>query len=234
MFVFHPLDRKMRNAQVLPVVVGITLCTASAALFYKWYKTRNSSQDAVDGGPRKRKPKQPSKVEMMIETDMMPLVLGRNGNNIKSIEERHSVKITFREKDKEKQVCEISGLYENMMKASTAISDEVKKGRSLTEEIVIPKTTCTRISSQILRDICRETATQIRNKGGLKDKNLRQLEITGAFMNVQKAKRMIEEQVREDSMHREHETKREPRYNQKNSPINSSMESLSKQSCNSD
>lgn len=223
----------MRNVQVLPVVVGLTLCTASAALFYKWYKTRSSSQDVVDG-PKKRKPKQPSKVEMIIETEMMPLVLGRNGNNIKSIEERYSVKVSFREKDKEKQVCEISGLYENMMKASTAICDEVKKGRSLTEEIVITKATYQRISSKILQSICRETATEIRNIAGLKDKNLRQLTIKGAFMNVQKAKRLIEDEVRQDSLNREHETKREPRFNHRNSPINSSMESLTKQSCNSD
>lgn len=228
------MNRKMRNVQVLPVVVGITLCTASAALFYKWYKTRNSNKDAVDGPSRKRKPNKLETVAMTIENDVMPLVLGRNGNTIKSIEERCSVKITFRDKDKEKQLCEITGLYENVMKASTAIGDEVKKGKSCTEELIIPKSTYTRIWSHILMDICRETATTIRNKTGLKDKNLRQLEITGAFGNVQKAKRLIEGQVRQDSADRENETKREPRYNQRNSPINSSMESLNKQSCNSD
>lgn len=223
----------MKNVQVLPVVVGITLCTASAALFYKWYKTRDSKKDAVDGAPRKRKPNKTNKIEINISNDTMPLVLGRNGNNIKSIEERCAAKITFRNKDNENQVCEVSGPYENVMKAATAINDEIKKSKSITEELVIPKSTYIRISSHILRDICHSTAATIRLNSGLKDKNLRQLEITGSFGSVQKAKRLIEEQVRKDTVERENEIKREPRYNQRNSPINSSMESLSKQSCKS-
>lgn len=220
----------MRSVQVLPVVVGITLCTASAALFYKWYKTRNPSKDAVDGSKRKRI--KLDKVEIQIDNETMPLVLGRNGNSIKSIEERHDVKITFREKTDGKQVCEITGAYENVIQAATVVGDVVKKSKNLTEDLIIPKQAYLRISST-LSDICRETATQIRNsKNGLKDKNLRRLEISGSFANVRKAKQMIEERVRQDTVERENETKREPRFNQRNSPVNSSEESLSK--CNSD
>lgn len=220
----------MRSVQVLPVVVGITLCTASAALFYKWYKTRNPGKDAVDGSKRKRI--KLDKVEIQIDNETMPLVLGRNGNSIKSIEERHDVKITFREKTDGKQVCEITGAYENVIQAATVVGDVVKKSKNLTEDLIIPKQAYLRISST-LSDICRETATQIRNsKNGLKDKNLRRLEISGSFANVRKAKQMIEERVRQDTVERENETKREPRFNQRNSPVNSSEESLSK--CNSD
>lgn len=66
--------RKMRNDQVIPVVVGITLCTASAALFYKWYKTRNGG-DAVDGASRpKRAIQQKTKVELKIPNESLQLV----------------------------------------------------------------------------------------------------------------------------------------------------------------
>lgn len=221
----------MPSVKVLPVVVGITLCTAGAAMLYKWYKARDPGKDAVDGGgsKRKRKPKL-DKVELTIDNETMPLVLGRNGNSIKSIEERHKVEITFHEKSDGKQLCEITGAYENVLQAANVVGDVVKKSKNLTEELVISKQSYSRISSTI-QEICRETATQIRNSNeGLKDKDQRRLQITGAFTNVRKAKQMIEERVRQNEI--DTEIKREPRFNQRNSPVNSSEENLSK--CNSD
>lgn len=221
----------MRSVQA--AVVGITLCTASAAILYIWHKSRGSSQDAVDGGgggsKRKRKPKL-DKVEMTIDNETMPLVLGRNGNNIKSIEERHDVKITFQEKSDGKQLCQITGAYENVLKAANVVDDAVKNSKDVTEELIVPKQAYLRIHSA-LSDICRETVTKLRNsKEGLKDKNLRRLEINGAFANVRKAKQMIEERIRQNEI--DTEITREPRFNQRNSPVNSSDENLSK--CNSD
>lgn len=218
----------MRSALVLPTVVGITLCTASAAAIYIWCKNRDSSKDAVDGGggsKRKRKPKV-DKVEMTIDNETMPLVLGRNGNNIKSIEERHEVKITFQEKSDGKQLCQIVGAYENVLQAANAVDDAVKKSKNVTEELIVPKQTYLRIHSA-LSEICRETVTKLRNsKEGLKDKNQRRLEINGPFANVRKAKQMIEERIRQDEV--DTEITREPRFNQRNSPVNSSDENLSR------
>lgn len=232
----------MKNVQVLPVVVGITLCTASAALFYKWYKLRNAPQDSVDGVSRRPKWKakaqsKSTKIDVTIPNETLQLVMGRSGANIKAIEERTGVKISFRDKDGKSQICEISGLYENVMQAANSINDEIKRSQSVTEDIIIPKSTHEKISLKILRDICHDTATKIRIEGGLEDKTLRKVNITGTFPNVQKAKRLIEDQVRQDHIDREAESKREPRYNSKNSPnnnspMNSSVESLAKQSCN--
>lgn len=227
----------MKNVQVLPVVVGLTLCTASAALFYKWYKTRNEAQDQVDGARRpKWKAKtlsKSTKIDVTIPNDTLQLVMGRAGANVKAIEERTGVKISFRDKDGQSQICEISGPYESVMQAASSINDEIKRSQCVTEDIIIPKTTHEKISLKILRDICHDTVTKIRIEGGLEDKSMRKVNITGTFPNVQKAKRLIEDQVRQDLIDRETESKREPRYSQKNSPINSSMESLTKQSCNS-
>lgn len=148
----------MRSVQA--AVVGITLCTASAAIFYIWHKSRDSSKDAVDGGggggsKRKRKPKL-DKVEMIIDNETMPLVLGRNGNNLKSVEERHDVKITFHEKADGKQLCQITGAYENVLKAASVVDDAVKNSKDVTEELIVPKQAYLRIHSA-LSDICRET-----------------------------------------------------------------------------
>lgn len=221
----------MRSVKVLPVVVGLAVCTAGA-VFYKWYKSRDSNADVVDSGPkRKRKPKL-DKIEMVIDNETMPLVLGRNGNSIKSIEERHEVKIKFHEGSDGKQVCKITGAYENVMKAANVIDDVVKKAKNLNEELIIPKQAYLRINSA-LKEICRETTTKIRTSpDGLKDKNQRRLTISGAFANVRKAKQMIEERIRQDEIDSENEPKRERRFNQSNLSLSSSEENLPK--CNFD
>lgn len=229
----------MRNIQVLPVAVGITLCTVSVALFYKWYTTKDSADEA-DGvrqrpkfsAKQKRANKRNEKIELTISNEKLPLVIGRSGANIKSIEEKTCAKIEFREKDDKNQLCTVTGPYENVMKAVNSINDEIKRSECVKEEVIILKSTYEKINFKILREICRDTGTKISIVSGLKDKNRRQLEISGTVVNVQKAKRSIEEHERQNKIDLENETKREPRYSQKNSPINSSMESLSKQSCN--
>lgn len=226
----------MRSAKVLPVVVAITLGLVGTAyggtVIYNWYKARAPSRDAVAGAAkRKRKPKT-EKVEMIIENETMPLVLGRNGSNIKSIEDRHQVKISFEDKNDGKHICKIEGEYTNVMKAVNAVSDEAKKSKSVTEELIIPRQAYLRINST-LSDICRDTTTKINiSKEKMKDNSQRRLEISGQFPNVRKAKQLIEERVYQDSIDGENDIRREPRFNQTNSPVHSSDENLPK--CNSD
>lgn len=227
--------RKMKNAQVLPVVVGITLCTASAALFYKWYKTHYVQQDETDGRPRPRKAKHQSKVtkvNVTIEKDKLQLVMGRAGANIKAIEERTGAKITFRDKDGQNQICEITGPYESAIQAAGAINDEIKRSHCVTDSVIIAKEIHDKVS-KVLRDVCLQTGTKIHIDGGYENKTQRKLVITGPFLKVQTARRLIEKEEQQYRNDLEIESKREPRHSQRNSPINSSMESLSKQSCNS-
>lgn len=226
----------MRNGQLLPVAVGIALCTASVALFYKWYKTRNQPTDEIDGTPnfqlRKRQKNQVTKVESTITNDKVPLIMGRYGANLKAIEERTHAKVQFRAKDDLHQICEITGQYENVMKAANLIKDELAKSQSTTDEMIIPTSAHKKIcrqSGKILHDICQKSFTQIHIDAGINDKNARRLLITGSVANIQKAKRLIEEKVREDIQEREAENKREPRYNNSKGPSTStSTESLTK------
>lgn len=226
----------MRNGQLLPVAVGIALCTASVALFYKWYKTRNHTTDEVDGSPSfqfksKRQKNQTTKVESTISNDKVPLICGRFGANLKAIEERTNAKIQFREKDDLHQVCEITGQYEHVMKAANLIKEELARSQSTTEEMIIPASAHKKIcrqSGKVLHDICQRSFTQIHIDAGISDKSLRRLLITGSMANIQKAKRLIEEKVRQDIEEQEIENKREPRYTPKGPSASTSMESLTK------
>lgn len=175
---------------------------------------------------------QSQRIEFKVAKDTVPLVIGRNGATLNAIEEKTGAKVAFRDKDAQNQMCEISGPYESVMKAHDAINDVIRRSQNVTEFIIIPKSTHDKIGVKVLKDINHETATKISIDGGLEDKMKRKLKITGSAANVQKAKQLLEDQVRQDTADRENESKREPRYSQKNSPINSSMESLSKKSCN--
>lgn len=156
--------------------------------------------------------------------------MGRSGANVKSIEERTGAKITFREKEAGFQMCEIVGQYEDVMKAAKLVDTDIKRFENITDELLIPSSEKT--SMKNLQVICRETFTSVCIAPGPADKNKRKIIIKGSFPNVQKAKRKIEEIVRQEIVNREVEKNREPRHNQKNSSTNSSMESLSKQSRN--
>lgn len=229
----------MRNGKLLPVAVGIALCTASVALFYKWYKMRSSTSDEVDGAPNsKMKPKRIenhfTKVESTISNDKVPIILGRLGANVKSIEERTNAKIQFREKDEANQICEISGQYEDVMKAADVVKDELTRSQSQTEEMIIPTSAHKKIcrqSGKVLHDICQRSFTQIHIDAGITDKNARRLLITGSLANIQKAKKLIAEKVRQDTEEQEAESKREPRYTSRGPSASTSLESLPNQTC---
>lgn len=229
----------MRNGQLLPVAVGIALCTASVALFYKWYKIRSSTSDEVDGAPNSKvKPKRNknhfTKVESTISNDKVPLIIGRLGANVKSIEERTNAKIQFREKDEANQICEISGQYEDVMKAADVIKEELARYQCRTEEMIIPTSAHKKIcrqSGKVLHDICQRSFTQIHIDAGTTDKNARRLLITGSSANIQKAKKLIAEKVRQDNEEQDAEGKREPRYTSRGPSASTSLESLPNQTC---
>lgn len=225
----------MKGFQALPVLVGLSLCSASAAILYVWYKTKNAEKDEVDGGVPVRRAKSKhsvgssnskaiTKVESEIANDVVPLVLGRNGTNVKSIENQTHTKISFRRKDDGHQVCEISGQYENVMKAADLVKLEASRSLNVTEELNVPQSAYCKIigrCGKTLQDICRRSQAQVHiNAASSGDKSVRRIMVTGSRAHVNTAIRLIEEKVREDATERDTENKREPRGNPR-SPTNS-------------
>lgn len=218
----------MKGFQALPVLVGLSLCSASAAILYVWFKTRNSERDEVDGEvPLKKSKSKPkfivsghsskaiTKIESEIANDVVPLVLGRNGTNIKSIENQTQTKISFRRKNDAHQVCEISGQYENVMKAADLVKVEASRSLHVTEELNVPQSAYCKIigrCGKTLQDICRRSQAQVHiNAAPTGDKNVRRIMVTGSRSQVNTAIHLIEEKVREDAKERDAEKKREPR-----------------------
>lgn len=229
----------MKPVQVLPILVGLSLCGASAALLYAWYKTKDNATDEVDAPAKsafpsktKAKNKKITKVECTISNSVVPIIIGRLGANVQAIEEKTQTKITFRQKDETNQICEISGVYENVMKAVDLVKEEASRSTNVTDEMIIPQSAYSKIigrCGKILQDICRRSMAQVHIDAGVTgDKSTRRVLITGTRTHVNNAKRLIDELVRQDVEEREAENKREPRYSPRGPSASVSMEALYK------
>lgn len=227
----------MQNVKSVPILVSLSLCGAGAALLYVWYRSRASGKDEVDArkssAVTKAKKKQLTKVECTISNDVVPLVIGRSGANVKSIEDQTSTKILFRKKDDTHQMCEISGQYEDVMRAANLVKEQASRSANVTEEMAIPTSAYTKLISRCgktLQDICRRSQAQVHIDAGVNiDKTMRRVLITGPKVNVNVAKRLIDEKVSEDLEEREAEHKREPRFTPRGPSSATSMEFLGRE-----
>lgn len=205
------------KTDLMPLIVGLSLCGASAALLYIWYKTKDQDEDTVDAPS----PKKVTKLECVIPNTIVPLVLGRSGATVKDIEAKTQTLIRFRENNENSQVCEISGSSPaNVQRAAELIKQEASPPPIITEELTVPQTACGKIigrCGETLHEICRKSMAKVYVESGSRggDGQSRIIKITGTRAHVNIARSLIEENVRRDEEMRrsveETEAKREPR-----------------------
>lgn len=91
------------------LILGFGLCTIGGAMLYAYFKSRdedeeqqsqNDKRSVAKVTPKKQavKPAPPKevKIELKIENAHVPLVAGRQGANLKAIEDKTLTKIHFR------------------------------------------------------------------------------------------------------------------------------------------
>lgn len=204
---------------IIPLVIGVSLCSASAVLLYIWYKTKDREDETDSPSPTPKSTKN-TRVECVISNNIVPLVVGRGGANIKSIEEKTNTQIRFKAKDDKSQICEINGKTENVKKAVELINVHASPPPNLTEEMLVPQSVCGKIigrCGEALQEICRKSQAKVHiDAGDRTDGETRRVLITGTRAHVNMAKSLIEEKIRIDKESRENvEVKREPRGNVK-------------------
>lgn len=217
------------KTDVIPLVVGLSLCGASAALLYIWFKTKDS-EDECDANtstiPRKisrqistSNGNATRRLECVLSNSLVPLVQGRSGANVRAIEQTTGCRITFREKDANNQICEINGPTDMVQKAADMVRKEATPPPILTEEIIVPLTACGKIigrCGEALQEICRQSMAKVYvESGDRSDGQTRRVMITGTQAHVNVARTMIEDKIRIDADLRrsvdETVQKREPR-----------------------
>lgn len=207
---------------VLPILLGLTLFGLSGALFYVYIKKNEEDQKSSKSSKTNKPTKLEEKdiiVELTIKNDVAPIVVGRGGANLSSIQEKTGTSIVFREKDENNQICEIRGKIEAVKNATKLINLAASRPPIISEDIYVPQTACGKIIGRCgdsLQDICRKSCAKVSVESGDKgDGKTRRVIITGTQSQVNVAKSLIEEKVKEDIETRriveEMEAKREPR-----------------------
>ncbi|KAM7351323.1 tudor and KH domain containing protein papi isoform 1-T3 [Cochliomyia hominivorax] len=223
------------------LILGFGLCTLGGAMLYAYFKTRDEEEEQQENDkkslgklpPKKQvmKPAPPKevKIELKIENVHVPLVAGRQGANLKSIEEKTLTKIHFRDKDDSSKICEITGYPDNVKEARSLLLKEIERAPIVKEEIYVPQSVCGKIMGrcgEAMQEICRISLAKVSIDAGVRSANTRRITITGNRQQVNIARKLIEDKIEEDELLRkvveEAEQKREPRRSPTNS-VNSSM-----------
>ncbi|XP_075152136.1 tudor and KH domain containing protein papi [Haematobia irritans] len=235
----------LANTPTYKLVLGFGLCTLGGAMLYAYFKQRdeddeNQNQDKSQRNPTTTSSKIKSqnspqhaqkeiKIELKIANEHVSLVAGRQGANLKSIEDRTQTNIHFRDKNDSHKVCEIVGLPDNVKEARSIILKEIERSPIVKEEIYVPQSVCGKIMGrcgEAMQEICRISLAKVSVDSGVRSANTRRITITGNRQQVNIARKMIEDKIEEDENLRkaveEAEQKREPRRSPANS-LNSSM-----------
>lgn len=202
-------------------------------MLYAYFKNKEDEDDMEEGGSdgiQQRPPKEIT-IKMTVTNDCIPLVVGRNGANLKIIEDKTGVRIRFREMDNNSQHCEIRGTEKGVKDARSMLMKDIQRSPIVKEEMFVPHSVYTKIigrCGECLRDICRTSMAKVSVESGdrIDSKHPRRIDISGTKAQVNLAKKLIEDKMKEDEEFQKEfndvETKREPR----RSPTNS-MTSLS-------
>uniref|UniRef100_A0A6B2EDB9 Putative kinase anchor protein n=1 Tax=Phlebotomus kandelakii TaxID=1109342 RepID=A0A6B2EDB9_9DIPT len=222
------------KAPVLPMLLGISLCGLSGALLYVYLRKRDDSKRPV----RETKPSALPEgvgVTVVVRNDVVPLIVGREGASLRAIEEKTKTQIIFRHKDDANQLCTISGDVEAVKDAQKIIKQLSSRPLTVTEEVLVPQSACGKIigrCGEALQEICRKSQAKVSVESGDRgDGTKRHVMISGSQAQVNTAKVLIEEKVKEDAEARrvleEMQAKREPRLNHRGGSSNSSNSSQS-------
>lgn len=198
---------------VLPLAVGVL--GVGAIIYYyvkqqrdKDKKKKPNDSDNNNGSPETKTTKGTSNktaletLEFKVDNNFVPLIIGRNSVNLKTIEEKTKTHIKFRECDDENQMCSISGTEADVKSAKELIDVEMKKQPIITDEILLPTTSCGKIEGYggtVLHEICQLSSAKVWVDSGVRKAQGedRRVLITGTKEQVELAKKLIEERVKE-------------------------------------
>lgn len=196
----------MKSTVVFPLAAGIL---GVGALFYIFYRQRDKDKkkksNKDDSNGMSMTDDMIETLEFKVSNEQVPLIVGRNSVTLKSIEEKTSTKIRFREGDEDNQICAIKGKASNVKEAKELVDAEGSKPSVITEEVLVSTSSCGRIEGfggNILQDICQKSSAKVWIDPGtrkVQGENRRVL-ITGTKDQVDLAKRLIDEKIKDQPL----------------------------------
>lgn len=196
---------------IIPVAAGIL---SVGALIYLYIRRREKDKKRDDISLDSTEV-----LEFVVKNQQVPAIVGRNSVVLKAIEEKTRTVIRFRESDENHQICSIKGKKGDISIAKQLIDVESSKPCVITDEILVPLTSCGKIEGycgSVLHEICSKSSAKVWVDPGSRKQQAetRRVLITGTEEQVKLAKKLIEEKIKEvpeEAEDKKEEFKREPR-----------------------
>jgi tudor domain-containing protein 2 len=188
---------------VVPVAAGILSVGVLIFLYLKRREKRRSDENQTEII---------EELEFRVKTQQVPAIVGRNSVILKSIEDKTQTQIRFRDNDDEYKICTIKGTPENVKCAKTFIDEEIAKPFVITEELLVPTSSCGKIegySGSVLLEICSQSSAKVWVDPASRKQpsETRRVLITGTEEQVKLAKQLIDEKIKEESNNKTEELK---------------------------
>lgn len=191
----------MKSTAVLPLAAGIL---GVGALIYIYYRQRDKDKKKKSNADNSNGTSNDivETLEFKVKNEQVPLIVGRNSVTLKQIEDKTSTTIRFRECDEDNQFCTIKGKVNNVKIAKELVDAEGAKPSVITEELMVSTSSCGKIEGYggtVLHEICQKSSAKIWIDPGtrkVQGENRRVL-ITGTKEQVDQAKKLIDEKIKE-------------------------------------
>lgn len=202
---------------VIPVAAGIL---SVGALLYLYMRRKEKDKKKEDGPGAEVEAIEV--LEFVVRNQQVPAIVGRNSVILKAIEDKTGTTIRFRESDENNQICSISGTKQDVTLAKQLIDVEASKPCVITDEILVPTSSAGKLeaySGSVLHEICSKSSAKVWVDPGSRkiQADSRRVLITGTEEQVELAKKLIEEKIKEVPVEepvaedKKEEFKREPR-----------------------
>lgn len=235
----------MKSQSTVPIILGLSLLSVGGACVYAFLKkkkdefsdsvdstftagnaTAGTTSDETDSGlsnkiarlVRMISKEEVKSVEITLSNKIVPLVVGRKGYTLRHIQDSTKTEIQFRELDESHQICVIHGTEAGIQAAEQLIMKEASRQITLTEEMLVPQTACGKILGRCgdaLQEICRKSMAKVWIEGTRVRGDNRRIMITGTQDQINVARSLIEQKVKDDADFRKSQEqldiRREPR-----------------------
>lgn len=217
----------MKSPAAVPIIIGVSLLSIGGAYIYTVLKKKKEQIDepSDEGGfskiaklVRMMSKEEVKSVEITLSNKVVPLVIGRKGYTLRHIQESTNTDIQFRDLDGSHQICEIRGTEAGIRAAEDLIMKEASRQVTQTEEMLVPQTACGKILGRCgdeLQEICRKSMAKVWIEGTRTLGESRRIMITGTQKQINAAKALIQQKVKDDADFRKSQEqldiRREPR-----------------------
>lgn len=209
--------RSFLGTKSLTVVLGVSLCGVTGYLLYLLFKN-DEDDDYTSTLPKQSNHKV---LQVKVPKHMVRELIGRNGKNIKSIQEQSNTKINFKDQvtEDDHRICIVRGTHEGVGIAENLIIEYISKQPTMESyDMFVPVVTVAKIIGRCgenIFDIIHTTGAKIKVSEGDRSEVERKIVIKGTLDQINLAKSLIEDIVQRtlESRSKQEEAlaKREPR-----------------------